>query len=388
MTKILKALKSTDIYILILFVTYIVYYLIDHITAVLAGFDLANTSESTLGKVVTIALFLLCWYKIYNSKTKMQHSLKILLVSWCFIVVVSNFLCIHEFGQIFNVSFQQMLWPTILAYFYCEAPKIPNSLLNAAISILFILCSYFVYQETIFMREFGQYAEQLQVNEIYFIVLLFPWVMSFEGRFFGKFKYVLLAAGLYLVFFSFKRTALLCVVLGIVLYLLVLFKQGRMKGTHFALIIAMMIGGYILFDVVNEQSGGRITERIESAKTDKGSSRLDIYGKIFNAVNFFSFGDYLLGKGRGSIGKYTGGYSAHNEYLEVFFSWGLMALTIYIFFLITILKNSKCVKSNNIPIYFMSLGIFLSMSITSHLVIYPYLFNILVSYWGYSLAKK
>ena len=67
MTKILKALKSTDIYILILFVTYIVYYLIDHITAVLAGFDLANTSESTLGKVVTIALFLLCWgqYKLF-----------------------------------------------------------------------------------------------------------------------------------------------------------------------------------------------------------------------------------------------------------------------------------------------------------------------------------
>lgn len=360
----------------------------DHITAVLAGFDLANTSDSTLGKVVTIALFLLCWYKIYHSKTKMQPTIKLLLISWCLIVVISNFLCIREFGQIFNVSFQQMLWPTILVYFYCVAPKVPVPLVNTAISVLFLLCSYFVYQETIFMREFGQYAEQLQVNEIYFVVLLFPWVMSFEGRFFGKFKYVLLAVGLYLVFFSFKRTAMLCVVLGVVLYLLGLLKQGRMKGTHFALIIAIMIGGYILFDFVNEQSGGRITERIEATKTDKGSSRLDIYGRIFNAVNFFSFGDYLFGKGRGSIGKYTGGYSAHNEYLEVFFSWGLMALTIYLLFLFAILKSNKYVKRENIPIYFMSLGIFLSMSITSHLVIYPYLFNILVSYWGYSLAKK
>lgn len=181
---------------------------------------------------------------------------------------------------------------------------------------------------------------------------------------------------------------MLCVVLGVVLYLLGLLKQGRMTGTHFALIIAIMIGGYILFDFVNEQSGGRITERIEATKTDKGSSRLEIYGRIFNAVNFFSFGDYLFGTGRGSIGKYTGGYSAHNEYLEVFFSWGVMALTIYLLFLFTILKSNKCVKRENIPIYFMSLGIFLSISITSHLVIYPYLFNILVSYWGYSLAKK
>ncbi len=388
MTKTQNVLKSTNTYILILFVTYIVYYLVNHITAVLAGFDLANTGSSTLGKVVTITLFLLCWHKIYHSKSILQPSIKILLIAWCLTVTLSNFLCIQELGQIFNVTFQQMLWPTIFVYFYCEAKSLPIYLINTAISILFILCSYFVYKETIFIREFGQYAQQIQINEIYFIVLLFPWIMSFKGKFFGKFKYVLLAVGLYLVFFSFKRTAMLCILLGAVLYLLSLFKHERMKSTHFALFIAMIIGGYILFSIVNEQSGDRITERIESIKTDKGSSRLDIYGRIFTAMNSFSLGDYLLGKGRGSIGKYTGGYSAHNEYLEVFFSWGLTALTIYLLFLFTILKNNKYVKRENIPIYFMSLGIFFSMSITSHLVIYPYLFNILVSYWGYSCAKK
>lgn len=111
---------------------------------------------------------------------------------------------------------------------------------------------------------------------------------------------------------------MLCLVLGILLYLFGLLKQGRMKGTQIALIVSIMIGGYFLFDIVNDQSGGRITERIIATKTDKGSSRLDIYGRVFNAMDSFSIGDYLFGKGRGSIGKYTGGYSAHNEYLEVF----------------------------------------------------------------------
>lgn len=380
--------RSINAYILALFVTYIVYYLKDHITAVLAGFELAESGSSTFGKVVTVVLFLLCWFKIFNNKNLLPASIKYLLVAWCVFVTISNLLCITELGQIFNVTFQQMLWPSILVYFYSEANELPVKLVNTVLSILFLLCCFFVYKETIYMREFGQYAEQLQVNEIYFVVLLFPWVMTFDGRIFGIIKYVLLAVGIYLVFFSFKRTAMLCLVLGILLYLFGLLKQGRMKGTQIALIISIMIGGYFLFDIVNDQSGGRITERIIATKTDKGSSRLDIYGRVFNAMDSFSIGDYLFGKGRGSIGKYTGGYSAHNEYLEVFFSWGLIALTIYILFLITILKNSKCVKRNNIPIYFMSLGIFLSMSITSHLVIYPYLFNILVSYWGYSLAKK
>lgn len=384
----IKLFKSINTYVLILFVTYIVYYLADHITAVLAGFDLASTGSATLGKLVTIALFLLCIYKIHTATVKLRTSLKYLLIGWCSVVVLSNFLCLTDINQIINISFQQLLWPVILAYFYCAAKELPQNLVNTAISVLFLLCSYFVYQETIFMREFGQYAEQLQVNEIYFVVLIFPWVMSFEGKFFGKIKYVLLAIGLYLVFFSFKRTAMLCIALGIVLYLVGLLKQGRMKGSHFVLIIAIMLGGYLLFNFVNEQSGGRIVERIELTKTDKGSSRLDIYEKIFSAVDFFSLGDYLFGKGRGTIGKYTGGYSAHNEYLEVFFSWGLIALTIYLLFLLCILKNSTLVKKENIPIYLMSLGIFLSMSITSHLVIYPYLFNILVSYWGFSLAKK
>lgn len=383
-----KLFKNTNTYILILFVIYIVYYLNDHILAVLAGFDLADTGSAFFGKIVTIVLFLLCLYKIRSTKINIRLSFKYLLIGWCTIVIVSNILCLSDINKIVNISFQQLLWPVIFTYFYCVSKELPQYLINTVISCLFLLCSYSVYQETIFLREFGQYAELLQVNEIYFVVLIFPWVMSFDGKFFATFKYALLAVGLYLVFFSFKRTAMLCIVLGVVLYWGGLLKQSRMKVTRFIFIIVIMIGGYLMFSYVNDQSGGRIIERIELTKTDKGSSRIDIYKKVFNAVNSFSVGDYLFGKGRGSIGKYTGGYSAHNEYLEVFFSWGLIALVMYLLFLFYILKDYTLVKSENRPIYLMSLGIFLSMSITSHLVIYPYLFNILISYWGYSLAKR
>lgn len=384
----IKILKSINTYILLLFVIYVVYYLSDHITAVLAGFDLASTGSSTIGKIVTIVLFLLCIYKIRGSRTQLNPTIKYLLVCWCSVVVISNLLCLSDFNSIINVSFQQLLWPVIFTYFYCAAYELSKNLLNGVMTILFLLCSYFVYQESILLREFGRYAEQLQVNEIYFVVLIFPWVMSFEGKLFEKLKYVLLAIGLYLVLFSFKRTAMLCIALGVMLYIVGLLKQKRIKVTHFFLISAILIGGYVLFDLVNEQSGGRIVERIELTKTDRGSNRLDIYDKVFNAVDNFTFADYLFGKGRGTIGKYTGGYSAHNEYLEVFFSWGIIAFVIYLLFIYRIVKSYKRVRSEDIPIYLMSLGIFASMSITSHLVIYPYLFNILVSYWGYSLAKK
>lgn len=384
----IKLLKSINTYILFLFVIYVVYYLSDHITAVLAGFELASTGSSTIGKIVTIVLFLLCIYKIRSSRTQLRSAIKYLLVSWCLVIVMSNLLCLSDVNSIINTSFQQLLWPIIFTYFYCAANELSRNLLSAVMTVLFLLCSYFVYQESIFLRYFGEYAEQLQVNEIYFVVLILPWVMSFEGIFFGKLKYVLLAIGLYLVFFSFKRTAMLCIAFGVMLYIVGLLKQKRIKVSHFFLISAILIGGYVLFDLVNEQSGGRIVERIELTKTDKGSNRLDIYDKVFDAVDDFTFADYLFGKGRGSIGKYTGGYSAHNEYLEVFFSWGIIAFAIYMLFLYHIAKNYKRLGSEDIPIYLMSLGIFASMSITSHLVIYPYLFNILVSYWGYSFAKK
>lgn len=384
----IKFLKSINTYILLLFVIYVVYYLSDHITAVLAGFELASTGSSTIGKIVTIVLFLLCIYKIRSSRTQLRSAIKYLLVSWCLVIVVSNLLCLSDVNSIINTSFQQLLWPIIFTYFYCAANELSRNLLSAVMTVLFLLCSYFVYQESIFLRDFGKYAEQLQVNEIYFVVLIFPWFMSFEGKFFGKLKYVLLAIGLYLVFFSFKRTAMLCIAFGVMLYIVGLLKQKRIKATHFFMITALLIGGYLLFDLVNEQSGGRIVERIELTKTDRGSNRLEIYEKTFNAVNNFSLGDYLFGKGRGSIGNFTGGYSAHNEYLEVFFSWGIIAFGIYIIFLFHIVNSYKRVRSADIPIFLMSLGVFFSMSITSHLVIYPYLFNILVSYWGYSLAKK
>jgi O-antigen ligase len=83
--------------------------------------------------------------------------------------------------------------------------------------------------------------------------------------------------------------------------------------------------------------------------------------------------------------------SAHNEYLEIIYDYGIIALTIYLGLWIYVIKQFLFHYRNNtiffIP-YALSICIFVVMSMVSQLVLYVSYFLYLVMFWGIVQAAK
>lgn len=387
----MKRQKILDICILILFVAYLAFYMQDHVSAVLCGFDLASTGNTAVGKAISISLLVLANIRSYTSKSNLPHSLKAILACWCVYIPISNMFNQTEVAEIFNITFQQWLWPSILLYFYNYSQDGETDILLKILFVgLTLFMSFQVYLEANMIRDSIAIASMLQVNEIYYLILILPWIFLFNGKHYNVIKILLLVLILWLTFYSLKRTAMVAVGFAFFAYLLALLKQRKLKVSTVFGISVLFIVSYNLLLSVNAEFGGRIFERFGDMESDQGSGRIDIYKDVIEAVNNFDIGHFMFGGGRGNIGKYTHGYSAHNEFLEVLFSWGVIGLILYIIFLVKLfvmfIRSDK--HLNIYPLKVASLGIFIAMSITSHLVIYPYLFCILTSFWGYCLCYK
>jgi hypothetical protein len=121
-------------------------------------------------------------------------------------------------------------------------------------------------------------------------------------------------------------------------------------------------------------------------------SRMYIYldtWKNFNSKDIFQI---LLGSGHRSTAIDRGilSQTAHNDYLEVLYDYGIIGLLLYIYFTLLIVKRLiKLSKTGGryFHAYFSAFLIFLVMSMVSHLIIYPTYFAFISVLWGITEAQ-
>lgn len=232
--------------------------------------------------------------------------------------------------------------------------------------IVSFLFSYIYHLDT---KDFSSLS-----NSIYFILCLFP-LIFFENN---KFTRVFLFLGTIMcVLLSGKRTA----VLGIIMMFLIPFvlKIIKDKDRHLlqnillfsmTIILVIYIYNYLIkyFDIA-------VLDRFKNMFSDGGSGRIDIYTNVLNSFSNSNLINKLMGNGYNSV--YNLGISftsAHNDFIEVLFDFGLFGLLFYLLFLYEIIRYAiKLYKFNckSYMVYISTIVLFLIMSTTSHLIIYP-----------------
>ena len=92
----------------------------------------------------------------------------------------------------------------------------------------------------------------------------------------------------------------------------------------------------------------------------------------------------LLGHGYNMvIDKLPFGYSAHNEYLEILFDFGILGAMIYLSVLFSIIRLSMKAKHRRFQsVIFMSLLICLIMGLGTHLTLFPTFIICFSLFWG------
>lgn len=390
----LRSLKSGSFY-LILFVLFFFLYLRENLVSD-ATKDL-NKSNSYLvfiylaGIVLTVVFFFI---KQQKGKHLKEDGF---LVYYSSIFVVFSFLSFFwsaVYPTPITVSIV-LLTPLFVVYIsYYSIIQTKNDTLFHYLVIIgfFALCvTYFQYaQLKVILAAFGD--ENLSSS--YYILYVLPIILAFKKKYLSSISLILT---LIILVLSNKRAGTIAFIIACLVYLIVCFlvenknKRSVFKNVFF---ICVMAGCFFYFaaDYVSF-TDLPIIERMQRVETGaQDESRYEIWmitNKLIGDSNLFQ---YLFGHGFNAVLRDNPmKYSAHNDFLEIMYDFGLFVLIAYIILHIKLYKKSvELVKSKSkyAAAFIFSVVVFELNSMVSHIIIYPYHAMTFAFVWGCILGMK
>lgn len=244
------------------------------------------------------------------------------------------------------------------------------------IQIYFFMLSVFLF---LYSVQYLGLTKGLVINTIYFIISFTPLFVKEE---YLK-KYLIIAFGS--VIFSLKRAPLIILSLS-----LIKIKLSRIKKINFKkknlmksilIILMLFFLSYILKDKIN--SG---LNRLLNLVNDGGSGRTLIYKKIIKEYTNSPTIKKIFGYGYNRVIEITGGYSAHNDFLEILYSGGIIGLALYLgilFELFLVCKKLKKINKSKAVILESSLILFVTASCFTNVVFLPSYIGTISLTWAY-----
>lgn len=180
-------------------------------------------------------------------------------------------------------------------------------------------------------------------NNFYMIVLPLPILFIIPNRIL-RFAVMVISALLCMI--SLKRSAMLCAILIPSILLWFELKNGiKSKIAVIGLLIIAAVAVFNLTDI-NElyDISNKQLERFEQISQDGGSGRSNIIENFFEK----DFEDVMLLMGQGFMGyhnKYPNLVASHNDIIEIYYSYGIIGLLIFIAFAVVFIKTGiKAIK--------------------------------------------
>ena len=212
---------------------------------------------------------------------------------------------------------------------------------------------------------------------------LFPVVMLCPNK---KLRWVAIFIMLIVLVSSIKRGGILAFSLGLIAYLFVQQKNNNNSNTKKFLILIFTIAvttAVVLYLITLLQSN--IFDRFASISNDGGSQRIPLWKHVIKMISDSDLTELLLGHGHNRVlaDNLIFKVSAHNDFLEILYDYGLFALLLYIAaFAGFIIKTISLIRAKNqyAPAMVMMAVIYFIMSNISVIVIYYQFIFVLVFY--------
>lgn len=323
---------------------------------------------SLVNRRISCYIILYIWYVLFNS------------------FIASN----HLFNLAYTIT-DVLWWPSIFILFYIACHK--RCFKWESMLVIFLINSLLYFNE-ISGRIIA--FENLRTNTIFYIITLTPFIMLIKK----------LAIREFLLFFiiicsiiSGKRSAMIA--MGIIL-LIELYRVYRCSYHKTAIIIvtcASFIGLATVVYSIESTLGISFIERFQGIQDDGGSGRIDAYSQVLQQYSELPLLSKFVGRGHNAVRvenfvrlEYSNDetLSAHNDFLEILYDYGIIGLLLYLIFIIQIIKLITKMKCHS-PHYYTTLYsiiIWGVMSLFSHLILYPTYFAYLIIFWTYIYSQR
>lgn len=336
-------------------------------------------------RILRLLLIFIAFFLLINKGIKEKTSKYIML--WSVYAIFITLLT--QQADLLNDITTILWWPAIYILFYkiaYSSSKNIDIIINYIFPIIFIINTFYYLE----IRAVNSIVETLSgivgfrsSNEVFYIATLLPAAFLQKKKWV---KYLFLIAGLILVLYSFKRSALLYTVAILILALYYDFFKNKSISIIKKVVssIVIVVVAFAIFNYIDNSTDGHITKRIESTAEDGGSGRDKAYEMVLKHYAELDFPSEILGSGFNGVirnykisvteGKAFSYISAHNDFLEMLADFGIFGLVVY---LIIVYHFYRCIKrgKKNGNNYFQStlsaFAVFVLMSMVSHLFLYP-----------------
>lgn len=246
------------------------------------------------------------------------------------------------------------------------------------------LIVFFVWLFGLYYFLFEGFSAERQTNTIFYAFIPLPFFLLFKSK---NMQIVILLLFTFLVLLSMKRSAMLAMALIWLMCFFVLYFKGdkKKKGGICLVIILASVLSFCIFQSVDKSAGGELSERINTEETENTGRPL-IWATTWVMIQDCSPRQLILGNGHYGVKRDSFlELSAHNEYLETLYDYGIIIFVIYLYFITLLIK--RCIsfyKSNSVFLipYITSLCIFFSITMVGHLLLYTSYFNLLILFWS------
>lgn len=308
--------------------------------------------------------------------------------------ILSILLSFHSSFPLLSDYLARIL-PIIALYIsYCIFQNIKKT--ERVFTLVFIYAVYLAYYYVTYsMRKLDLVLSEETVNSsVYFLLYLLP-VLLCDNRKYLKYPTILIVGAF--IILSAKRGGFIAFFLGLVVYIVVgLILANRLKLKHILFACILLLGLVWGISFLQEDETLFIFSRMEGMDSNGYGDRGILYPRVFHMILSSDVISMFLGHGYNSVIKDLGmGYSAHNDFLEIWYDFGLVGFVLYMALWYHIVKMGiKMTKDKSIyaaPYSFM-LSIFLVNSMVSHIFLYnQYLMMFSVSFgtmWSLYYREK
>jgi hypothetical protein len=366
-------------------------------------YSLVSLSQEEGGILGYISVFLVLLLEslglgglIMNFRNVLSRKITILVFLWLIYVSCSTILLSSSLK--FDLR-EVIFWPLIFfLFYYLFQNDYKNQLhkftLKIALSVYILLILIFTYNRFTSGLLLDS-SNSIASNYIFYIALFAPLFFLYPEK-----KLLFLIIGFICVLISLKRSATLFYSMILCMYLYAFYIKGEVKNAPKNVIILFIsliaaLGGFFL---VEDYTGNKITNRLSSASEDSGSGRFDIFMTVYENFNDNkSFVEKMFGSGHNAVRyealilEHNVPLSSHNDFLEIVYDYGWIGFVLYLLILRNIYSYVKPLKRLNKGSYYAllaSLVLVLLMSMSSHLVIYPTYFSLIILVWCICLTKN
>ena len=204
----------------------------------------------------------------------------------------------------------------------------------------------------------------------YYALYLLPLALACDKRWLRIISIIIISI---IIISSVKRGGLLALAIGMFVYLYVsrMVSDKSLKASIILYLYLIVMAVFLYFLI--QYLGDDIIERFMDSDDDTGSGRLDIWESLYRRLKTQDITLWIFGNGHLATTVYSWeNLSAHNDFLEIVYNYGIFNLFIYVCFLfsastytIRAIRN----KDQLAPCLAMFLTIFLILSMISIIVL-------------------